>query len=145
MDKQDLQKAFEDFEDNFKKQDSCSITEESIDYPSYTDALYAKLLAPSQSGIYISRWDLKVIALNAGESIAIGPRKRMFELLMKFAASRENMELLLQALQSHIEDTIVHYEELQEQYPATAFVFEKKISQAKGVIAFFPRILKEYF
>ena len=81
----------------FCADNSCESDEEVDlkDYPSYTEALYAKLIAPHVSGIYISRWDIKDIALAAGDSMAIHPRKRMFELLMKFATSRENMQAVL--------------------------------------------------
>jgi len=40
---------------------------------------------------------------------------------------------------------MTNYEELQERFPATAFVFEKKIKQAQKTLDFFPQILKEYF
>jgi len=43
------------------------------DYPSYTEALYARIMPPSVSGIYLSRWDIKEIANVAGDSMAIHP------------------------------------------------------------------------
>ena len=63
----DLRKDFDNFtEQNFNADgefcgDGCTSDEEANleDYPSYTDALYAKLVAPHASGIYLSRWDLK--------------------------------------------------------------------------------------
>ena len=64
---------------------------------------------------------------------------------MKFAATKENMEQLLSAFGEHIEEKMANYEELQERFPATAFVFEKKIKQAQKTLDFFPQILKEYF
>ena len=91
-----LRKEFENFKiDESCVDGSCQSDESNLrDYPSYTDALYAQLIAPSQSGIYISRWDMKEIAAVAGDDIAIHPRKRMFELLMKFATTKENMQSL---------------------------------------------------
>ncbi len=115
------------------------------DYPSYTEALYAKLVAPSVSGIYISRWDIKDIALAAGDSMAIHPRKRMFELLMKYATSRENMAAVLDALENHMEEKIAIYEELMESFPHSAEVFQPKIDKARKTIRFLPLILEEYF
>lgn len=115
------------------------------DYPSYTEALYAKLVAPHVSGIYISRWDIKNIALEAGDSMAIHPRKRMFELLMKFATSKENMQAVLDALEKHMEDKIGIYNEFITNYPSSKEVFQPKIDKARMTIKLFPQIIKEYF
>lgn len=115
------------------------------DYPSYTEALYAKLVAPNVSGVYISRWDIKDIALAAGDSMAIHPRKRMFELLMKFASSKENMQKVLDALENHMEEKVSIYEEMIERFPSCVEVFEPKIVKARKTIKLFPQILEEYF
>jgi len=125
----------------------CDADEEADlqDYPSYTEALYAKLIAPHASGIYISRWDIKEIALAAGDSMAIHPRKRMFELLMKYATSRENMQAVLDALENHMEEKIAIYEELMNDFPASKIVFEPKIAKARKTMRIFPQIIEEYF
>lgn len=115
------------------------------DYPSYTEALYAKLIAPHVSGIYISRWDIKDIALAAGDSMAIHPRKRMFELLMKYATSRDNMQKVLDALELHIEDKIAIYEECMAKFPTSSEIFQPKIDKARKTINLFPQIIEEYF
>lgn len=146
----DLRKDFEKLrEENFNScaDDSCSSDEETDlkDYPSYTEALYAKLIAPHVSGIYISRWDIKNIALEAGDSMAIHPRKRMFELLMKFATSKENMQSVLDALEAHMEDKIAIYEEFISKFPNSVEVFQPKIEKAQKTIRLFPQIIEEYF
>ncbi len=115
------------------------------DYPSYTEALYAKLIAPHVSGIYISRWDIKDIALAAGDSMAIHPRKRMFELLMKYATSKENMQAVLDALENHMEDKIAIYTEFMISFPTSAEVFQPKIDKARKTMKLFPQIIEEYF
>jgi len=125
---------------------SCESEENSLkDYPSYTDALYASLIAPISSGIYISRWDLKEIALVAGDDMAIHPRKRMFELLMKYASNREDMSKVLEALEEHIEYKVEIYRELMESFPSSREIFEPKIEKAQKTIRLFPKILAEYF
>ena len=126
---------------------SCESDEEVDlqDYPSYTEALYAKLIAPYVSGIYISRWDIKDIALEAGDSMAIHPRKRMFELLMKFATSKENMQLVLDALENHMEEKISIYQELMTSFPASEEIFQPKIDKAQKTMKLFPQIIEEYF
>jgi hypothetical protein len=144
-----LRKEFENFNANeaFCADGSCESEEEVDlkDYPSYTEVLYAKLVAPHASGIYISRWDIKDIALSAGESMAIHPRKRMFELLMKFAVTKENMQLFLDALEEHMSDKIAIYEDLIAQFPTSAEVFAPKIEKARKTIGLFPQIIEEYF
>ncbi|WP_415406364.1 hypothetical protein ACLHDG_11420 [Sulfurovum sp. CS9] len=115
------------------------------DYPSYTEALYAKLIAPHVSGIYISRWDIKDIALAAGDSMAIHPRKRMFELLMKYATSKENMQAVLDALENHMEEKIAIYTEFMTSFPTSSEVFQPKIDKARKTMKLFPQIIEEYF
>ncbi len=150
----DLRKEFENIsEQNFNgtpafgPDGQCSTDEEVDlkDYPSYTEALYAKLIAPHVSGIYISRWDIKNIALVAGDSMAIHPRKRMFELLMKYATSKKNMQSVLDALESHMEDKIGIYNEFIINYPYSVEVFQPKIDKARKTIKLFPKIIEEYF
>jgi hypothetical protein len=102
-------------------------------------------VAPSVSGIYISRWDIKDIALEAGDSMAIHPRKRMFELLMKFATSKENMQLVLDALEKHMEEKITIYAELMQSFPASTEIFQPKIDKARKTMKLFPQIIDEYF
>jgi hypothetical protein len=115
------------------------------DYPSYTEVLYAKLIAPHVSGIYISRWDIKDIALAAGDSMAIHPRKRMFELLMKYATSKENMQAVLDALEDHMEEKIAIYTDLMTNFPASQELFQPKIEKARKTMKLFPQIIEEYF
>ena len=150
----DLRKEFENFnEKNFNGNQAfgpdgqCAADEEVDlkDYPSYTEALYAKLIAPHVSGIYISRWDIKDIALAAGDSMAIHPRKRMFELLMKYATSRENMQAVLDALEAHMEEKIAIYTECMTKFPNSAEVFQPKIDKARKTMKLFPQIIEEYF
>lgn len=151
---EDLRKEFENFnEQNFNGNpafcpDGQCAAEEEVDlkdYPSYTEALYEKLIAPYESGIYISRWDIKEIALAAGDSMAIHPRKRMFELMMKYATSRENMQKVLDALENHMEEKIGIYTEMMTSFPASAEIFEPKIAKARKTMRLFPQIIEEYF
>lgn len=148
-DLEDLRAEFEALKESgeFCTDGSCSTDEEVDlkDYPSYTEALYAKIVAPNASGIYLSRWDIKEIAEAAGDSMSIHPRKRMFELLMKFAVSQERMQAVLDALEDHIERKIEIYEELQETFPHSKVVFEEKIAKARKTVKTFPHIIKEYF
>jgi len=149
MDVESLKQAFETFDTPpaFCPDGQCEADEEVDlqDYPSYTEALYAKLVAPYSSGIYISRWDIKDIALVAGDSMAIHPRKRMFELLMKYATSKETMQAVLDALEAHMEDKIAIYDEFIRNYPHSAEIFQVKVDKARKTMKLFPQIIEEYF
>ncbi len=146
---EDLRAEFEAMKDSdaFCADGSCSTDEEVDlrDYPSYTEALYAKLIAPHVSGIYLSRWDIKDIADAAGDSMSIHPRKRMFELLMKFAVSQERMQLVLDALENHMLAKMEIYAEFAETFPHSAEIFNEKIAKAEKTIKLFPQIMNEYF
>jgi hypothetical protein len=145
---EDLRKEFENFKINEDAciDGSCETDEANLkDYPSYTEALYAQIVAPAVSGIYISRWDIKDIASVAGDDMAIHPRKRMFELLMKYAVHKENMVAVLDEMKNHFEDKIAIYDEFITNYPATAVIFEPKIEKARKTMALFPQIIEEYF
>jgi len=145
----DLRAEFEAMKsgEEFCSDGSCSTDEEVDlkDYPSYTEALYAQIVAPHASGIYLSRWDIKDIAEVAGDSMSIHPRKRMFELLMKYAISQERMQLVLDAIETHIEEKIDIYEEFQDTFPHSKDLFEEKIVKARKTIKTFPHIMSEYF
>jgi len=95
--------------------------------------------------ILVDRWDIKEIAKVAGDDMAIHPRKRMFELLMKFTTTKENMQLVLDAISAHFNEKIDVYKELQEAYPASAAIFEDKIVKANKTMDSFPGIITEYF
>jgi len=77
--------------------------------------------------------------------MAIHPRKRMFELLMKFATSRENMQSVLDALENHMEEKLDIYKELMTTFPSSAEIFQVKIDKAEKTMKLFPQIIEEYF
>ena len=64
---------------------------------------------------------------------------------MKFATTKENMQLFLDSLENHMEDKIAIYEDLATQFPASAEIFEPKIVKARKTIKLFPMIVDEYF
>jgi subfamily B ATP-binding cassette protein MsbA len=76
---------------------------------------------------------------------AIVANKRMFELLMKYATSKENMQAVLDALQKHMEEKIAIYQELMRDFPASTEIFQPKIDKARKTMKLFPQIIKEYF
>lgn len=115
------------------------------DYPDYTEALYKLLMAPSLNGIYITRWDLKEIASMCGESIAINPRKRMFEQIMSFANNKENMQNFLNNIEQYMINKIDIYEQLSCEFPSSKPIFDAFSAKANYTVRNLPNIIKEYF
>lgn len=115
------------------------------DCPTYTEALYKLLMAPSLNGVYVTRWDIKEIASLSGESIAIGPRKRMFEQLMGFASDKENMEKIIEQFGLYIKNKIDIYEKLSDEFPASKPIFDAFGAKANYTMRNLPNIIKEYF
>lgn len=145
---EDLKKEFENLKvgEDFCISGECeSNKNDLIDCPDYTEALYKLLMAPSLNGVYISRWDLKEIASASGESIAIGPRKRMFEQLMSYTSNKEDMQKFLEQIEIYMMNKITVYEELKEDFPASSPIFDGFIAKANYTVRNLPNIIKEYF
>ncbi|WP_456402179.1 hypothetical protein [Hydrogenimonas sp.] len=142
---EDLRKEFEEF-----MQERC-VTSESLndeehyDYPDYVEAINSELMPPSRSGVYISRWDLKMVGDAIDASIAMDARSRMYKMLMRSVHDRETMQRLLGAFASLIDAKIEPYRDMMEAYPSSAPIFQDKIEKAEQVKASFDRVLETYF
>lgn len=143
----DLRREFDEALQNRCVDDSCTQEDEADkeEYPDYVEAMYNRVLAPSRSGIYFSRWDLKVIGNAIEASIPMDTRNRMFKLLMKSIDSRETMQTLLDAFGEHIDAKCEVYRNLAEQFPASSGVFEEKLRKAAKTQQYFDTILEEFF
>ncbi|MBD3807333.1 MAG: hypothetical protein IE880_01295 [Epsilonproteobacteria bacterium] len=146
---EELKKEFENLKigEDFCISGECETetSNELKDYPDYTEALYKLLMAPSLNGVYITRWDLKEIAALCGESIAIGPRKRMFEQIMGFTSNKEDMQNFLSRVEQYIINKIDIYEELSREFPSSKPIFDGFCAKANYTIRNLPNIIKEYF
>ncbi len=142
---EDLRKEFEEF-----MRESCvtgepSDGEDRYDYPDYVEAIDAELMPPSKSGVYISRWDLKMVGDAIDASIAMDARARMYRMLMRSVHDRETMQRLLGAFASLIDAKIEPYREWVRIYPASAEIFLEKIEKAERTKAYLDRVLETYF
>ena len=142
---EDLRKEFENYLDERCVTSECQNDEESYEYPDYVEAINAELMPPNKSGVYISRWDLKMVGDAIDASIAMDARSRMFKMLMRSVHDRETMGMLLGAFTSLIDAKIEPYREMAENYPASREIFEEKIAKAERVKGYFDEIMKTYF
>jgi len=140
----DLRKEFEELLQN-RCVDNCETNEDLYEYPDYVEAINAKLMPPVKSGVYISRWDLKIVGDVINASIAMDTRDRMYKMLMRSVHNKETMKQLLDAFSSLIDVKIKSYREMMQKYPSSTIIFEDKIKKAKNVKAYFNEVLDTYF
>ena len=140
----DLRKEFENYMQD-RCVTGCETEEDSYEYPDYVEAINAELMPPVKSGIYISRWDLKMVGDAIDASIAMDTRARMYKMLMRSVHNKETMEKLLGAFSSLIDAKTEAYREMMQNYPSSAPIFEDKIQKAECVKAYFDEVLNTYF
>ncbi|WP_456452853.1 hypothetical protein, partial [Hydrogenimonas sp.] len=104
-----------------------------------------ELMPPSKSGVYISRWDLKMVGDAIDASIAMDTRARMYKMLMRSVHDKETMGQLLGAFTSLIDAKIEPYREMMEAYPATRDIFQDKLDKAERTKAFLETVIDTYF
>ncbi len=142
---EDLRKEFENFIQDRCVTSECEMEEDGFDYPDYVEAINSEMMPPSKSGVYISRWDLKMVGDAIDASIAMDARARMFKMLMRSVHDRETMQKLLGAFASLIDAKIEPYREMMEAYPSSAPIFLDKIEKAERVKRYFDQVLETYF
>ncbi|BBG66168.1 hypothetical protein NNO_1465 [Hydrogenimonas sp.] len=142
---EDLRKEFENFMQDRCVESECREDEDGYDYPDYVEAINSELMPPNRSGVYISRWDLKMVGDAIDASIAMDARNRMFKMLMRSIHDRETMQKLLGAFTSLIDAKIEPYREMMEAYPSASPIFSDKIEKAERVKAYLDQVLERYF
>jgi hypothetical protein len=112
--------------------------------PQFVDALLSKLLAPSQSGVYLSRLDIKRIAEGIDESIPIKERAKMVKALFRHTTKREYLVDAFAEVDKHINGRILIYEELAQAFPASKEIFTAQIEKAKKTMKMFDTIINDF-
>lgn len=142
---EDLRKEFESFMADRCVARGCEEEEDSYDYPDYVEAINSELMPPVKSGVYISRWDLKMVGDAIDASIAMDARSRMFKMLMRSIHDKESMQKIIAAFESLIDAKIEPYREMARNYPSTAPIFNEKIEKAERVKLFLNGMVETYF
>ena len=112
--------------------------------PQFVDALTSKLLAPEQSGVYISRLDIKRIAEAIDESIPMKERIKMVRALFRHTTRKEYLRGAFEEIDKHIHGRILIYKELSEAFPASKSIFDGHISKAEKTMRMFNTIIEDF-
>ena len=154
MNKNDLSDLRAEF-DKFVK-DKCSLEQEGTQnpdagdevdeepVPQFVDALTAKLLAPEQSGVYLSRLDIKRIAEAIDESIPIKERIKMVRALFRHTTTRKYLEDAFAEVDKHIHGRLLIYKELGETFPASKSIFDMHTKKAEKTMKMFQTIITDF-
>jgi len=140
--------------DKFVK-DKCDIDPNAMDrdagdkedeepVPQFVDALTAKLLAPEQSGVYLSRLDIKRIAEAIDESIPIKERVKMVRALFRHTTKKQYLADAFAEVDKHINGRILIYTELSDAFPASKEIFDGHIAKAKKTMKMFDTIISDF-
>ncbi|MDQ7045172.1 MAG: hypothetical protein Q9M32_04580 [Sulfurimonas sp.] len=112
--------------------------------PQFVDALTSKLLSPAQSGVYLSRLDIKRVAEAIDESIPIKERVKMVRALFRHTTRRQYLVDAFTEIDKHIHGRILIYQELSETFPASKEIFDGHIEKAKKTMKMFDTIIGDY-
>lgn len=112
--------------------------------PQFVDALSSKLLAPEQSGVYLSRLDIKRIAEAIDESIPIKERVKMIKALFRHTTKQQYLKDAFTEIDKHINGRIMIYTELAEAFPASKSIFDSNIAKARKTMKMFDTIIEDF-
>jgi hypothetical protein len=112
--------------------------------PQFVDALTSKLLAPAQSGVYLSRLDIKRIAEAIDESLPIKERIKMVRSLFRHTTKKEYLARAFGEIDKHINGRILIYAELSEIFPASKSIFDGHIAKAKKTMKMLQTIIEDF-
>ena len=112
--------------------------------PQFVDALTSKLLSPAQSGVYLSRLDIKRVAEGIDESIPIKERIKMVRTLFRHTTKKEYLKDAFEEIDKHINGRILIYKELSEAFPSSKSIFDGHIVKAKKTMKMFDTIIEDF-
>lgn len=151
MKKSDLEDLKADFNKFLEEDcgDSCDTTaqqeeDENVGVPLFVDLLNDKLLSPAQSGVYLSRIDIKRVAESIDESLPIKERAKMIKALFRHTAKKEYLRKAFDEFNKHINGRILIYTELGEEFPSSKVIFDENITKAKKIQRIFEQIISDF-
>ena len=113
-------------------------------YPGFVDELTDRLLAPSKSGVYLSRIDIKRVAEGIDESIPIKERDKMIKALFRHTTKRDYLSAAFAEFNKHMNGRVLIYTELSEAFPASKEIFDTQIAKVKKTQKMFDQIVADY-
>ena len=119
-----------------------AVDEEPV--PAFVDELEEKLLAPAQSGVYLSRIDIKRVAEAIDESLPIKERKKMIKALFRHTTERQYLRNAFDEFNKHLNGRVLIYKELSEAFPASKPVFDGYIRKVEKTKRMFDQIVEDF-
>jgi hypothetical protein len=157
MNREDLGDLRKEFDAFVRNKGNCSVDdgqerinpdmgdkEDEEPVPQFVDALNAKLLAPEQSGVYLSRLDIKRVAEAIDESLPIKERVKMMKALFRHTNSKEYLRTAFDEINKHINGRILIYTELGEAFPNSKYIFDENIEKAQKTMRMFEQIITDF-
>jgi len=112
--------------------------------PAFVEELENKLLAPSLSGVYLSRIDIKRISQALDESLPIKERKKMIKALFRHTNSKAWLQEAFDEINKHIDGRILIYRGLSDTFPATKPIFDGHVAKAEATKKMFKQIVADF-
>jgi len=101
------------------------------------------LTVPAQSGIYISRFDIRDMGRALGVDIPIKDRKYMIKDLFQYAKQFNQLKEFIDILIKFVDSKLEEYKALQENYPKAAELFNTWIDRATKLKNYLNHLKKE--
>lgn len=118
--------------------------QDSEPVPIFVDELNDTLMAPSQSGVYLSRIDIKRVAEAIDESLPIKERKKMIKALFRHTNSKEYLRSAFDEINRHINGRILIYQELTQSFPHFKTQSNEWIEKAEKMKKMFDQIVEDF-
>lgn len=119
-----------------------AVDEEPV--PAFVDDLADKLLAPSKSGVYLSRLDIKRVAEAIDESLPVKERKKMIKALFRHTTSKAYLRRAFDEFNRHLEGRRIIYLELAKEFPASSALFEVWCAKIDKTRKMFDQIVQDF-
>lgn len=129
---------------NIQQNPDAGDKEDEEPVPQFVDALTSKLLSPEQSGVYLSRLDIKRIAEAIDESIPIKERIKMVRALFRHTTRKQYLTDAFEEVDKHIHGRILIYKELSEAFPASKYIFDDYSKKAHKTMRMFKTIIEDF-
>ena len=112
--------------------------------PAFVDDIADKLLAPSKSGVYLSRLDIKRVAEAIDESLPIKERSKMIKMMFRHTTKKAYLRDAFDEFSRHMNGRVLIYQELAEAFPSSKYIFDANIAKVKSTQKMFDQIVNDY-
>ncbi|BCD61828.1 hypothetical protein NitYY0826_C0691 [Nitratiruptor sp. YY08-26] len=128
------------------KEEACEIGCETAEdeESGFIETIQKYMLAPVRCGIYFSRLDIKVIGLMIDEDVQVRERKRMLRDILRSITSKEGFAAFIDAVDATAKQKIAVYDELAQNFPHSAKIFEGKKEAYEKFRKVLDKILQDF-